>query len=428
MQKTLLFTIFLSISTYATAQWTTAKLSQSRGELAATYFGGKVYFLGGLDKNTLDESNVADIYDPSTKKWTVSTMPAKRYAVSHYATATNLYTYGISFGSTSKIDVYDPATSKWSQIVATDAAKNPNTKIKGLKDQIYINYERVLYEYDLKTNTSTPLNNTGLSRPNTTLEVAGTKVMIAGGLDGNVAVNNLDIYDTATKKWTFSKLSAARWGIVSLIHNQKAYFIGGRTTNGYKNSDQIDVYDIATDKWSTITMPIKRFNFAATAMGDFLYIAGGYSESLTESDQVNIYNLKTNTWTEAKLSEAKVNLAATNDGKSVYFAGGNNGSTSYSTIDIFTPQNSGISTPTLPIDLSAFPNPTIDKLSINLSNNTFASLKMTITDVNGRIITEQNIENQKTNILLDTQNWQKGTYFITLETEQGTKSTKIIKL
>jgi hypothetical protein len=428
-QKNFIFTIImLTISTLAQAQWTKANLAEKRGSLAATYFNGKVLFLGGDSKETGQESDVMDIYDPITQKWATSTMPIPRYDISFAALGTKLYTYGVGFSDKSQVAVYDQTKDAWTTLTVQGVANSPNTVIKGLGNKLYISYDQVLHEYDLTTATTTPLSNLGASRRETAVEIAGTKVLIAGGISGNTVSKDVDIYDTATKAWSKISLSEARRSVTPLLHQQKLYLIGGGTDNGYKNSDVIDVYDPATGNLSSITMPFKRLRFATTALGDNLYIAGGYDESQTTSDIINIYNIKTNTWTTDKLSAKKSRLAAINDGKRVYFAGGHLGSsTSYQTVDIWQATTGLINVPSLELSLKIYPNPTTEKLTIEWQNIPDESLSLVVADALGRVIYEEKIIDNQNRLELNCKAWQQGIYIITLSNGKAVQSCKMEK-
>jgi Secretion system C-terminal sorting domain/Kelch motif len=385
-----------------------------------------VLFLGGENREKGQESDVMDIYDPTSQTWSVSTMPNPRYDMSYYATATKLYTYGKGFSDKNKVNVFDATAGTWSQLTVQAAANSSNSKIKGLGSKLYINYDQVLHEFDLGTQMNTALNNTGVQRRETALEVVGTKVMIAGGIVGNTVSKDIDVYDTVAKTWSKSSLSEARRGITTLLHQQKAYFVGGGTDNGYKYSAVMDVYDIATAQWTTITMPFKRRDFALAALGDNIYLAGGYTEAQAESDAVNIYNIKTKIWTESKLSAKKSSLSAVADGKKVYFAGGNSGSLSSQSVDIWSPTTGLIEPLSLGLVLSVFPNPTTDKLLVTIGNYLHHNLSLRVSDNSGRIVYQEKL-NGNNNIELNTTSWQQGIYIITLSDGKAVQSSIIQK-
>jgi hypothetical protein len=423
-----LLVMMLIISTFAQAQWTKANLSEARGQLGAAYLNGKVLIFGGVNKNTFSESATLDIYDPTTQKWSVSEMPNPRYDMSSHGNAGKLYTYGKGFSDRNKVNVFDLATQTWSQLTVQAAANSTETKIKGIGGKLYVNYDQIVHEFDIATETNTPLNNAGASRRETTFEVAGTKLMVAGGISGNTVSKDIDVYDTTTKSWSKTTLSEARRSVQTLVHQNKVYFVGGGIDNGYKYAETIDVYDIASDKWSIITMPDKRIGFAVAALGDNLFVAGGYTEAQDLSDKVNIYNLKTATWTEAKLSKAKTSLAAISDGTRVYFAGGNAGSSSsFDDVDIFTTTTGLIPTLALGLTLKVYPNPCANNLQMELGNHNYPSFSLRINDILGREVWQQNINANENWIDFDTSQLQQGLYTLTLSNKAGLQTTTFYK-
>src|SRR5438128_2044503 len=75
-----------------TPLWTTANLSQGRGELAATAAGGKIFFGGGIANNTA--SNVVDIYDTASGVWTTATLSQPRFKLAAAAAGGKVFFAG----------------------------------------------------------------------------------------------------------------------------------------------------------------------------------------------------------------------------------------------------------------------------------------------------------------------------------------------
>lgn len=105
----------------ADPQWTVAKLSQQRGHLAATSCNGMILFGGGFylgrytDADAVGFSDRVDVYDPSTKKWTATSLSEGRGKLAAAAVGTKaVFAGGISEdGPSSVIDIYDTATGLW---------------------------------------------------------------------------------------------------------------------------------------------------------------------------------------------------------------------------------------------------------------------------------------------------------------------------
>lgn len=85
----------------------------------------------------------------------------------------------------------------------------------------------------------------------------------------------------------------------------------------------------------------------------------------------------------------------------------------------------GLSTTNYLVDpISIYPNPTNDRLHINAQNNQLT--KATITDINGRIVIDEELGNQsKTSINVSSLN--PGIYFVNIQTNNGSQTVKMVK-
>ncbi len=78
------------------------------------------------------------------------------------------------------------------------------------------------------------------------------------------------------------------------------------------------------------------------------------------------------------------------------------------------------------INISVYPNPTKDLLTVNLEESARPSSVLTVTDINGKVLQQAEITSDVEQ--LDFSNYSNGVYFLTLKQEnQLIKSFKIIK-
>lgn len=95
---------------------------------------------------------------------------------------------------------------------------------------------------------------------------------------------------------------------------------------------------------------------------------------------------------------------------------------------ITTPE--GIEQPVNSIDLSVFPNPVLEKLTINIPAGLHdTSVRLSLYDIHGRVVSDQylNTVDYKGSFVLDMSNFKTGTYFLSLETKNTRAFKKIIK-
>ena len=97
----------------AQGTWSTARLSQGRGDLAAGGIGNLVFFAGGSSGT----GNVVDIYDTVTHGWGTATLSQGRYHLSAAAAGGQVLFaggYSNASGYSNVVDIYDNTTHNWS--------------------------------------------------------------------------------------------------------------------------------------------------------------------------------------------------------------------------------------------------------------------------------------------------------------------------
>ena len=95
--------------------------------------------------------------------------------------------------------------------------------------------------------------------------------------------------------------------------------------------------DTTTQEWTQLPdMKEKRCYFAATALGNRIYIVGGYDD-LQYLSSCEVFDTSTNTWSSSALpemNEKRNGCQAVTIGSSIYVMGGWNGSTDTSSVDV----------------------------------------------------------------------------------------------
>ncbi len=115
---------------------------------------------------------------------------------------------------------------------------------------------------------------------------------------------------------------------------------------------------LGTLSWSTTkSLTVPRVEGMSTAIGDTLYVFGGYLDNTwAPTARVDAYNLSTNTWTRLSDMPQRIShCGTTNDGRYIYFAGGYEGLSGYkqsfacTTVRRYDPQTDAWSSlPSLP--------------------------------------------------------------------------------
>lgn len=135
------------------------------------------------------------------------------------------------------------------------------------------------------------------------------KIYVVGGIvnghiDGHVAW--FDEYDPESGNWRrLGDAPHARDHAVSVVVGDKLFVIGGRLSStlpgkGFSETvAAIDVYNFTTQQWRTLdqTLPNPRAGLMASAIGQYIYIGGGESQSQVKAHkEVNILDSENMRW------------------------------------------------------------------------------------------------------------------------------------
>jgi Kelch motif len=240
---------------------------------------GKILVAGGQDGGVI--LNTAELYDPATQSFSLSTNRMNVPRALHTATSLGDGTVLITGGNTTDFGARpvncsnpQPPSSPTGGSLVTDCAEL----------------------YDSDTDTFTPVGSLKVPRQNhtatfiETISIAPRKVLIAGGDDGTKSLNSLEGYDYYTKTFTFlnSTLTQDRTGHTAtwLSSNNRVLLAGGDTFGSPQTPvtspsalATAEVIDSAFDqKWGFVTMNAARRGHTATALQDGkVLIAGGLS-------------------------------------------------------------------------------------------------------------------------------------------------------
>ncbi len=127
----------------------------------------------------------------------------------------------------------------------------------------------------------------------------------------------------SSKRWTIGAPAPTQQftGAAAAV-GTNVYLVGGETHMDVLNEN--DVYNTLTDKWSRAKrMPTKRATLAAVALNGLVYAIGGSSFTGTPLATVEAYDPVSNTWaTKAPLPTAVDSMSATVDNGLIYVVGG----------------------------------------------------------------------------------------------------------
>jgi N-acetylneuraminic acid mutarotase len=145
----------------------------------------------------------------------------------------------------------------------------------------------------------------------------GTKAYFIGGKTLEGYSSKMDVYDAELNSWTVVEMPRVRGYSSAVVVSDKIYVCGGQNSDG--NLTVTDVYDIGTGQWSSIQTPHERPIATAVALGDRIFLAGGDGES---NNAVDIFNTVDGTWSSTGLSDSRSYIAGASATNKIIFFGG----------------------------------------------------------------------------------------------------------
>ena len=239
-------TVYLSsaeIYDPTTAKWTTTgSLNAPRTDHTATLLlNGKVLVAGGYDGSLSGpiELSSAELYDPASGTWTATgslNTPRTDHTATLLPNGKVLVAGGILYSELSSAELYDPASGTWTATGSLNTARRYHT---------------------------------ATSLPN-------GKVLVAGGASIDTYTSSAELYDPASGPWTATgSLNTARY------HHKAALLASGQVLvaagNGWLASAEL--YDPATGIWTmtgAMNTPPGDYPAAALLANGSVLIVGGY--------------------------------------------------------------------------------------------------------------------------------------------------------
>jgi N-acetylneuraminic acid mutarotase len=171
------------------------------------------------------------------------------------------------------------------------------------------------------------------------------------GVSHSVAANGLQ------GSWSVGAAAPSKRTEVAVAElNGKIYVVGGFAEPDVSNaldygiSKAVEVYDPMTDSWTTTTpLPEGRHHVGIASLGGYLYVVGGYSQSLFSVWEpvvtVYRYDPATTRWEDlAPMPTARGGLGATTLNGRLYAIGGYNGKENPTAVEVFDPKTNSWTT------------------------------------------------------------------------------------
>lgn len=310
----------------------------------ASVIDGKMYVFGGVSHTNDDEPiecNELLVYDGEIDKWakvdSLGDKPMSRVGATMSAVGSKLYLFGglnNDHGWLNDVNLFDSVLNKWETIEVKGKGPCPRDKLCStvIGEKIYLfggfgpqSLEEELTEEEIDTEdedipeeadqnaahfgwfndifvfdtvsccwTNPMQMNLGVptARAASSMCSYGKKIIIFGGRDSEARRNDVNIFDTETRKWqTFDvsgKKPATRSFHTCSVVGNRMVIIGGRASDN-THVNVIDIFDLDTYQWMQPEISGDEFKgrgqHSAALVNDKIVIYGGSSDFDAETNQ-----------------------------------------------------------------------------------------------------------------------------------------------
>jgi N-acetylneuraminic acid mutarotase len=294
----------------------------------AIWTGTEMIVWGGFDtKRTPSPGDDTEFmglrYHPSEDRWFTMSAPPIEIRREHTAvwTGTRMIVYGgrraVTGANVSGGAAYNPSNNTWELLETTNGpgvlsqhtAVWTGTKmiLWGGRDE-NSNFVSQGFAYDPNAGAGSrwePISTSGQPTPRTTTAIwTGSKMIVFGGEDGGIPLDDGGAYDPADDTWNTTPLAlmASPLTFHSLVSTGTHVLRVGGLDSGSTTTNTAAVYNLATGLWdnSINSYPVGAIrNHTAIHVPGYNYflVWGGLNESGDPTNLGNVYDATSNTWT-----------------------------------------------------------------------------------------------------------------------------------
>jgi N-acetylneuraminic acid mutarotase len=262
-------------------------------ETAVVATGGKLYVLGGFDRN-IAIVDAVQVFDPVACKWSMGpALPARVHHANAAVVGGTIYVLGAlgaNFGARGDVWAWNPATdTAWATKASMPAGSERGSAVTGvIDDKIYVAgglrngavTDFSVYDPAMDMWT-TGLPALPMSRDHGCGGVIGGKVYVAGGREGTIGTTRTTVYEYTPggNAWVErAPMPTGRGGTACGVVNDRLVVVGGEGNPDAPSGvfPQVEAYDAMANTWATLEpMPTPRHGMGAAAIGNKLYVPGG---------------------------------------------------------------------------------------------------------------------------------------------------------
>ncbi|HSB43586.1 MAG TPA: kelch repeat-containing protein [Nitrospira sp.] len=243
----------------STDRWTTkASMPVGLHHVGIGVTGGRLYVIGGYTQSGLTVWHpVATVYayDPATDSWAErATMPTARGALSVTVHEGKLYAIGgyDRNANSAAVEVYDPERNAWTSRAPLPtprdhlASATAAGKVYAIGGRVNGDYRRnlsVMELYDPVTNRWARAADLPTARSGITAAEVGGRIYVFGGEGGGGTFRENEAYDPVRDTWqTMAPMPTGRHGLGSAVVQGRIHVLSGGPTPGGSFSDLNEVF------------------------------------------------------------------------------------------------------------------------------------------------------------------------------------------
>jgi hypothetical protein len=299
----------------ATAKWTVkGNLNVDRADAGAVLLNnGQVLVAGGCTTNCLDATSTAELYNPTTGKWTLTNslktarafLSLTKLANGQVLAAGGCTTLNINgcTAVTNQAEIYNPATGTWTVTSSMRTGRATHTATLLTNGAVLVAGGAnaagdALASSELFSTTTgwtlTGKMNSAHAEHTATLLGNGNVVVAGGENVSGVSQTVAEIYSPSTGKWTLTgKLNTPRQEHTAVLLANGNVLVAGGTRNTTTNSvilASAELFNPTTGVWSnTGSLNKARTGHTATLLTNGLVLAAAGSGPVNELNSAELY-------------------------------------------------------------------------------------------------------------------------------------------
>ena len=223
------------------------------------HLDGKLYLIGGYQRNTFDPTGAVRIYDIASGTWTDGApMPTPRGSVAVSVYDGLIHVIGGTVEDKDAVHEHDNPAAGDDRSVGTHEVYDPASD-----------------SWTRRAPMPTARNHHGAAVVNGRIHV------LAGRVGGEFELTTHEIYDPDGDSWSDGPaLPTGRSGVAVVAAGDRVFVFGGETFGeAARTFDDAEAYDPATGEWEILPpMPTPRHGLGAAVVGDAIHVVSGGPE------------------------------------------------------------------------------------------------------------------------------------------------------